>query len=321
MRAISYAAILMALILAIGCEKVLDDDFGGDKLLRGRLTYLDRFASSNIELPLANRTVRLAISPSDSVNFKYSVTTDKDGYFLFDRLNGATEYELFFADTVRHQPYLAIRRGLPQDVPFILRATNDLRAQNVLRVDLHDPNGGLMANTAVCLFNNRLLARTDTCVNSVLQLKTDAYGQLIRYGLRPGKYYLLSKIAIAGQNYRAFDSVSVGTIGLDSLVLTLNPYTRRRNGFELTLLDTRNTPLTGAQVCLFSSAVLARVDTCVGSIRQINTDANGRANAYNLDPRRYYFRIRGQYGKLILKGYDSLDVQPAGVASKTIQLK
>ncbi len=311
---------LFTLLLAVavtgaifaGCKSVVDD-FGGEGQLRGRLLYADPYAGNGALLPLANRSVKLATSPSDQLNFKYSAQTDKDGYFQFENLP-ARSYDVFFSDTVEGRPTVATQTGLlPTDQPFILQAAYDSLARNGLFVTVRDSRGDALGGTRVCVFNNATLARADTCAGSSFQLTTDAVGRAVAYGLPAGKYYLLSKATLGGTRVRAFDSVTVTTRGVARRTLRLRSAPSRRNGFELLVLDQRGTPLANSTVCVFNSAVLARADTCAGSIQQLVTNTDGLASAYTITPRRYYFRVRGTFGRLKLRGYDSLDVPAASV--------
>jgi hypothetical protein len=298
-----------------GCKSVVDD-FGGEGQLRGRLLYADPYAGNGALLPLANRSVKLAVSPSDRLAFKYSTQTDKDGYFQFENLPGRS-YDVFFSDTVRQRPLVALQTGLlPTAQSFELRAAYDSLAQNGLFVTVRDSRGDALGGARICVFNNATLARADTCAGSSFQLTTDAVGRAVAYSLPPGRYYLLSKTTLGGSRVRAFDSVTVAARGVARRQLLLNAYPSRRNGFELQVLDQRSTPLANSTVCVFNSAVLARVDTCVGSIQQLTTTVDGLAGAYNITPRKYYFRVRGTYGRLVLRGYDSLEVPAVGVPAR-----
>lgn len=306
-------AVVAALVALAGCKSIVDD-FGGEGQLRGRLLYADPYAGDGGSVPLAGRSVKLATAPSDRLNFKYSAQTDQDGYFQFENLP-AGSYDVFFADTVRRRPSTALAAGLqPSNQPFLLQAAYDTLAQNGLFVTLRDSRGSVLSGARVCVFNNATLAKADTCAGSSFQLTTDAVGRAVTYGLPPGKYYLLSKATLGGSRGRALDSVSVAARGVARAFLRLVPYATRRNGFELQVVDRLNSPLANSTVCVFNSAVLARVDTCAGSIQQLTTNTDGLASAYNLTPRKYYFRVRGAYGRLVLRGYDSLVVAPTGVA-------
>lgn len=302
-----------------GCKSVVDD-FGGEGRLRGRLLYADPYAGNGALLPLANRSVKLALSPSDQLNFKYSTQTDQDGYFQFENLP-ARSYDVFFSDTVGQRPTVATKTGLlPTDQSFELRAAYDSLGQNGLFVTVRDSRGDALGNARICVFNNATLARADTCAGSSFQLTTDAVGRAVAYGLPAGKYYLLSKATLGSTRVRAFDSVTVTARGVARRLLRLAPYASRRNGFELQVLDRRDTPLANSTVCVFNSVVLAQADTCAGSIQQLVTNTDGRASSYNITPRRYYFRVRGTFGRLRLRGYDSLDV-PAGSVPPLLRIR
>lgn len=327
MKAYLLTSTLALLSLVSACNKApdFDDDFGGTGLLRGRLVYTDAFAGNGTVTPLAKRTVYLALSPSDQLNYKYSATTDKDGYFLFDHLNTERMYTTFFNDTIRQVRYTALETSMPKETPYLLQAKNDTLTQNGFVVTLRSNStlgiSSTVANANICVFANRLMARADTCLGSLFTLKTDNYGRVVRYNLRPATYYIFSSTTLNGRQYHALDSVTVPVTGIIRKPLTLSPYSRQRNGFDLTIIDRRGTPLAAAQVCMFNSAILARVDTCAGSIRQLQTDINGHVVNYNLASRRYYFRLYGTYGRLRLKGYDSLDVPLSGIALRTVTLR
>lgn len=267
-----------------------------------------------------NEQLFLADSSAGSIDTK---TTDASGRVIFYNLPKGTYYfrvrgragnTLFRADTSLTYP----ARGF---TPMTITVRPTPVVKNGIEVRTLDEQGNVLPNAGVCLFNNRTLFLSDTCLGSIDNGNTDNAGRKNFYDLSPGRYYLLSTVRYNNTVYRAADSVEVTEQGIKAVPLVLKGSPEVRNESEITVLDVFDTPVYQTQLCLFNSRVLFAADTCLGNIDQKNTGINGKAIFTNLSAGKYYIRARAQFGDLILKGADSIEVSNTGKIFKTIKVQ
>lgn len=314
MRSFLFISALF-IMTCISCNK--SDDFKGEGQIRGRLVFSDSYSGDGKSLPLAGRSVKLAMEGSDTLNYKYSVVTDKEGYFTFTNLEDK-KYDIFFRDTVGGSSFFAFDSRAPGKAPFLLEAGNDDTAQNGFFIILKDNQDNPVGNSDICVFNNALLAQPDSCTGSIFQLHSDSFGRAVKYNLIPGTYYVGSKVSIQNTTYKKMQSIEVRAVGITKSDLTLDPVPATKTGFDLMVKDKYGNPLYNCAVCVFNSRVLFEADSCAGSFTQITTNTDGKASLYNISANTYYLRAKGVYGNVTLKGEGELLVEPDKVSSKTI---
>lgn len=314
---------IIYLVLALGglfyaCEK--KGDFSGSGYLRGRLVYTDSLTGNGTAVGLAGKSVKLAAEGSDTLNYKYSVVTDKDGYFSFTNL-ADMKYDLFFRDTLGTAMLLAFDSRKPATDAFLFRARHDGTRQNGIYVEVTDNQGNPLGNSSVCVFNNPLLAQTDTCAGSIFQLQTDAQGRAVKYGIPAGDYYTAAKFKINAVLYKGLVHDKVKVAGITTFKLNTSATEQPlKTGFDLQVVDENNQPLGSSQICVFNSKILSEEGSCAGSILQLTADANGKASAYGIAPNKYYFTVLAKYGELELIGKAEINVEKDAVATVVIHM-
>lgn len=315
MRSFLFISALL-ILTCISCNK--GDDFKGEGQIRGRLVFSDSYSGDGKSLPLAGRSVKLAMEGSDTLNYKYSIVTDKEGYFTFTNLEDK-KYDIFFRDTVGGTSFLAFDNRMPGEAPFLLEAHNDDTDQNGFFLVVRDNQNNPVGNSDICVFNNALLAQPDSCTGSIFQLHSDAFGRVVKYNLIPGIYYVGSRVNIRNTVYKQLQSIEVKAAGITTSDLILNPVpSDAKTGFDLLVQDKYGKPLYNCAVCVFNSRVLFEADSCAGSITQMTTNTDGEASLYNISANTYYLRVKGIYGNITLKGEGELLVQPDKVSTKII---
>lgn len=305
--------------LFYACDK--EDDFNGKEYLRGRLVYTDPLSGNGAPTGLAGKTVKLAAEGSDTLNYKYSAITDKEGYFSFTNLADA-KYDLFFRDTLGSAMLLAFDSRKPAEEAFLLNAVHDDASQNGMYVVVIDNQGNPLGNSSICVFNNPLLAQSDTCAGSVFQLQTDAQGRAVKYGIPVGDYYTGAKFNVNSVLYKGIVHNRIGATGITSFELKMAATEQLlKTGFDLRIVDDNNQPLGTSQICVYNSKILSEAGNCLGSIFQLTADINGKANKYGITPGTYYFTVIAKYGDLELTGKAEVAVEKDAVATVVIHLK
>ncbi|MDB5251676.1 MAG: hypothetical protein JWP27_845 [Flaviaesturariibacter sp.] len=77
------------------------------------------------------------------------------------------------------------------------------------------------------------------------------------------------------------------------------------NAVYYTVLDNTGHPVSGVDVCFFTSPVVAN-DSCMGSTYHLLTNPLGKTSKTNLPVRDYYVHFRGGFGTLQLRARDTL---------------
>jgi hypothetical protein len=317
MRTIFFLPVLLVVLL-IACNKKNRDDFSGDGHIAGRLTYVDLHSGNPEVKQLPGKRVYIAYSPSDTANFLYSTVTDAQGYFVFKNLEKGREYDLFAFDTATDVRYRAVTKARPDSSDVQLTAVNDTMSQNVLIISTLDETGNPLPHTAFCLFNNLSLAVVDTCYGSIFSDTTEDNGYFVKRNLTPGTYYVRVNHLKGGVHYKGFYTVDVRSNGVALAPVRLGRAQQLFTAVELQVLDTLNTPVPAAKICVFTSKVLFGADTCFGSMTQVDADSYGVAKLATLKEGTYYLRAYADYGNIKLKGMDSIVVEKDKVKKDTM---
>lgn len=302
-------------VLFVACKKE-NRQVIMDKSIAGRLMYVPAGEVGNTPRPLAARQVKIAASPSDTLNFLFQTTTDKDGYFVWSSLRAAP-YLLFFDDVIDGVKYSAVRNIEAGNDSIVLMARPDSIRQNGLRVIVTDPSGGRVNGASLCFFNNATAASADTCIGSLFSLTANAEGIALGYKLSAGVYYTIASAVIGGKYHKGRGIVTVSANGVTQSSLTLAPVTP--TGIEFRIQDPFATPANAAKVCLFTSYAQFLNADCAASINNGNADAEGKFFVTGLKAGRYYYRVSMPGFKY--ENADSVDVSAGMISVKTVRLQ
>jgi hypothetical protein len=287
--------------------------------LAGRLVYTNPNEPTLGTQPLAGKQVMITTLPSDTLNFQYSVTTDKEGYFVFQYLDKTQPYLLFFEDSIGGLVYKGQVTETPDNAAVLLKATVDTKNQNGFRIIVHDPSNEAVAGAQVCVFNSNTGAVADTCTGSLYSQPTNNQGEIVKYNLVEGKYYFVASATIGGRYYKGNASVQVSKGGVVQVPITLQPV--QTTGFQLFVTDQANSPVNDAEVCVFTNYTQFQENTCTGSIFTKKTDASGKAFSGDIGEGKYYFVASAMIGGRQYKGNASVQVSKGAVAQVPITLQ
>jgi hypothetical protein len=308
-----YTIVLLSTLLVTCNEK--DDDFSGREQLRGRLSYLNIYTGDGQARPLAGKLVKAAYSPSDTLNYITSDSTDADGYFMFENMSGGKLYELFYIDTIGGVRYMAFTKETAPNNIINLVAANDSARQNGMYLETR-LNGQPAGNTRICVFNNRDWFNADTCNGSSQSDFSDLNGRKIFYALTPNTYYIRAYKRMGNDLFIAIDSpVLISKTGIPRRTLNLVKVTAL-NGLTVTVQDKLGLPVSNIKVGIYNNYVTYKADTMVNaSMFNGNTVADGSVTFPNLSPvGKYYARARSAIGNVVIAGSDSMGVNATGMS-------
>ncbi|RYG27634.1 MAG: hypothetical protein EOO01_41050, partial [Chitinophagaceae bacterium] len=283
-----FIAILLV-VFQLSCDKK-GGDFTGEEKLRGRLTYGDIYSGDGLVKPVAGKKVYLAYSPSDTLNYLYSDTTDADGYFSFENVAGGKGYDLFFSDSLNGIRYTAFKNVTPPNTTIDLLAGNDSIGQNGMYIETR-LNGQLLANTDICVFNNQALFNADTCAGSNRSAPSDQSGRKIFYNFLPGTYYLRAYKRIGNDLYMATDTRQVARTGIPRIIFNLQKIETIVNALTVQVQDASLLPVSSIKVGIYTNRAAFAVDTAINaSLKSGNTGADGKIQFSNINGGYYYIR-------------------------------
>lgn len=174
------------------CKKMSEDKKQDDLYIRGRLFLTDTLTQNNINIPLGNKSVQLAESNGDLLNFLYSDTTDKDGYFVFNLLNSSSEKDFIvrYEEKVSEVWYSGSASAKKGQANIALVAELSQTRQNGFYTFVKDSLNGGMPGAKVYLFNSRVLAEINSPAGAVDSLVANSTGRIFKLNINPGLYYL-----------------------------------------------------------------------------------------------------------------------------------
>lgn len=105
----------------------------------------------------------------------------------------------------------------------------------------------------------------------------------------------------------------------DSLALYARLSEKKQNGFYYLFVDKNEARIANCSVCVFSSASLARPDTCAGSTWQLTSDSMGRVSLLNIPAGTYYLRITTDFPTLKVAMLDTVRITQEGIL-KTLKV-
>ena len=313
-----YIVALLSVFQLTCTEK--QDDFSGREWIRGRLSYQDIYSGDGSLKPLGKKMVKLAYSPSDTLNYLYNDSTDADGYFIFKNAIKGLPYDLIFEDSIGGNRYLAFKTVVAPDTTVNLIAKNDTIRQNGLYIETK-LNGQPAGAVRICIFNNEVSFNVDTCNGNFKSDFTDAFGKKIYYNIAPGNYYVRGFKRVGTDMYLAVATQTLSRFGIPRVSLNLEKVTAV-NGLTVEALDEGGLPVVGATVGIYRSRTVFNLDTLIQhSLPPLTTNNNGKVDFPDLVPAKYYIRARLELADTILAGLDSMPVNASGFAIKPVTIK
>lgn len=131
----------------------------------------------------------------------------------------------------------------------------------------------------------RFMDSADT-LNFLYSATTDAQGYFKFKELRSDKKYVISYDDILeGKRYLARTNVDVSN---DEAPLVAELAMQHQSGVLFFVKDANGSPVTGADICVFQSAIPYDQHVCEGSAFSLKSDQYGRQSKFNLANGRYY---------------------------------
>ncbi len=191
--------------LFVACKKYksLRDDINGNLYIRGRVFRVNNITNKADTTPIASGKVYLGYYP-DSVNYIYSVSTDANGYFVFNNAVQGKHYLLTVHDTsggVNYNGKLDFRLDTSLNSQQLYSLPSQF-GQNGIVYKVTDATKAPINGCMVCAFTNLQFYNqallNDSCKGASYSLTTNAFGKASQINVPVGSYYLLF-VAQAGQ--------------------------------------------------------------------------------------------------------------------------
>jgi|GEM_PF-4509086 len=201
----------------------------------------------------------------------------------------------------------------------------DKYAKNGLVLRVKDQWGNSMQGAKGFVYDSYELYRTDstagTTGGAMHQLTTNAYGKASWLNIVPRQYFVIAKKENGGTVLTGYGRVAVpanDTAGVDINVSLPAPAPMVR----ITVLDVFNTPVSGADVYLYTSLLTANLDsTYTAYTFKMASSNTGIATAGNIPAATYYLKATKAINDTTLKGTGLIHVKPAGYSDTTIHVQ
>ncbi|MEO6540541.1 MAG: hypothetical protein ABIN74_06120 [Ferruginibacter sp.] len=103
--------------------------------------------------------------------------------------------------------------------------------------------------------------------------------------------------------------------------LVLIPDEAAQSGFQLSVIDSLNTPVSNMKLWVFTNKILADNNDTLGNIFSITTNNYGKAFKLGIQPGNYYINAKDTIGNINLKGKKIVIVPNPGIFKDTFLLK
>ncbi len=312
--------ILLLAVFGWQCKKEnVKGDLDGEDYIRGRLFLYDMLTQQVNGDPLKEKQVTISYASSgDSLNYLFSTTTDKDGYFVFPSLKNGVSYRIRYEERVNNILYRASEFCSAPNENIRLIATVATSGQNGIHLTTIDSSGTVVNGVKHCFFNSPLISGylNNQCSGNNFELNSDTYGHASKFTIPAATYYINSAVDINGVTWVAKDTLTVGSSGILFDTVRL----KAANGMSFIVLDSTGARLPNASVCLFTSYALFQRDTCEGSNYTLTSSSNGTAAIYNQPQQWYYIYCAFQNTNFTWVARDSINLG-SGIISKTLRLR
>jgi hypothetical protein len=194
---ISYSLLLFVFF---GCNKN-DNSIGDQAYLYGTITSENQLLITEaVARPIKKRSIFIASSPSDSVNFIYKVTTDSLGQYNFKGLNKGQGYLVFFRDTIRGNYYSVYQTLKPSENSQPLFAKIDTKELTGVKFKVTDSLGFPISDALIYLYRSRIVAEAKNIKGSIYQLKSDSNGEALQTGMNFGEWFIYANFKVDATN-------------------------------------------------------------------------------------------------------------------------
>ncbi len=294
------------LLLQIACEKNNNPViFDGDLKISGRLVF------QNIEKP------NLPIEEVDSATLEI-VFLDK-GDFVYTVKNPSSDFSF---ENLSKGDYVLRTSYTENNIPYVYTQDISLGNEDIRLGDLIlelKPNAtrlrlvfqeaattDYLPNFPVCVFNNLAEAsQPNNCESGSFQ--SNNYGVLIVEDLIALETYYLK---LANQNAASlfqlpsdFQAIQTGAFqSLETVTFALENQLEAAPSLEVQVLDSLNNPISGAQVCIYTSEVIRDLDalSCANAVQNQTSDGLGKAMFLDLEQLTYFIDASIEVNGVIL---------------------
>lgn len=277
------------IILATTCRKGLEAD---NLFIRGRLFLADTLIQNESSPPLSFKKVTLSTDKNDTLNFRYSDSTDRDGYFVFTLLAEDKDKTFYirFNDSLKTYYYKASNEAHAGDNNIILNATLDESKQNGFVLYTKDETNGIIPNVKVRMYGSLAIATLNDTAGAIQAFTSDINGRFFRINVPAGSYYFNASKTVDTIAYELLTKkITVTSTGIIKDVITMKKKTPDyKNGFTITVKDSLNGPIPGATIYIYNSQVLAASNDPTGAISSIKSDSVGAFSRFNYPAGTYF---------------------------------
>jgi hypothetical protein len=151
------------------------------------------------------------------------------------------------------------------------------------------------------------------------KVTTDANAKFIFTNLDKNKsYYIFKTWESAGVKYALRESAQPDKM---DKAMILIPDESSQSGFQLSVIDSLNSPVSNFKLWVFSNKILAENNDTLGNIFSLKTNDYGKAFKLGIQPGNYYINAKDTLGNIRLKGKKALIVPNPGIYKDTFLLK
>ena len=193
---------LLLCLIITACSK---DGLEQKKLyIRGRLFLTDMITQNLQGVPLANQKVTLAENSIDTLNYAYSETTDKEGYFTFVLLDTYKEKPLTVRFNGKISSYWYIGKADVKggDNSVILEVSLNENIVYGFSLLTKDDSNGILPRTSVRLFGSTTTAQADDPTAAIFVGTSDSLGKISKLDIPTGTYYINASRMINSTLYK-----------------------------------------------------------------------------------------------------------------------
>ncbi len=151
-------------------------------------------------------------------------------------------------------------------------------------------------------------------------VNADSAGMFSFYNIAPyNDFTLFARFLKNGITYNG--STHVEKSNNNNVVTTLSVYPNYVNGMSILFNDAMGGAIANLPFRLYTTRVIALVDSARYAFADVKSDSYGLYNRYNINPGNYYIVSRDTIGTQVLRIFDSITVDVKDVKKGTVVLK